>query len=404
MTSEPRHVTGGVDTHADVHVAAALDSMTGRLLGTDSFPTTGAGYTAMVAWLEAFGPVDAVGVESTGSWGAGLARHLRGEGVEVIEVDRPDRKARRFEGKSDPTDAEAAARAVLSGRATGAAKTKDGLVEALRALEVVYHGAVKDRTRAINQFKALLVSAPEALRERLRSLPFSVQLQGARRLGPADDVVEAETRLALRELAGRVKFLDAQCERLEGPIAELAAQASPALVGLCGVGPHVAAQLLAAAGDNPQRLHSEAAFAKLCGTCPIPASSGKTTRHRLNRGGDRRANNALFTVVLVRMRHDPATRAYVARRRAEGKTTKEIVRCLKRFVAREVYQALINPPQDLPAGTELRALRQHHELSLTVVASALGTSPIRLSTLERGLVHDTRLARRCRTWLVERDA
>lgn len=404
MTAEPRRVTGGVDTHADVHVAAALDSATGRLLGTESFSTTAAGYAALLVWLQAFGEIERVGVESTGSWGAGLARHLRAEDVEVIEVDRPDRKARRFEGKSDPTDAVAAARAVLSGRATGAAKTRDGLVEAIRALEVVYHGAVKDRTRAINQFKALLVTAPEALRANLRPLAFSAQLARARRLGPVDDIVEAETRLALRELAGKIKFLDAQCDRLEARIGELTAQASPALVGLSGVGPHVAAQLLAAAGDNPHRMTSEAAFAKLCGACPIPASSGKTTRHRLNRGGDRRANNALFTIVLVRMRHDPTTRAYVARRSAEGKTGKEIIRCLKRFVAREVHQALTNPPEDLPTGAELRALRQHQQLSLTAVASAVGTAPIRLSKLERGLVHDTRLARRCCTWLIERGA
>jgi transposase len=206
------------------------------------------------------------------------------------------------------------------------------------------------------------------------------------------------------ELAGKIKFLDAHCDRLEARIAELTAQASPALVGLSGVGPHVAAQLLAAAGDNPHRLHSEAAFAKLCGACPIPASSGKTTRHRLNRGGDRRANQALFTIVLVRMRHDPVTRAYVARRTAEGKTGREIIRCLKRFVAREVFQALTNPPDDLPTGAELRSMRQHHGLPLTAVANAVGTTPIRLSTLERGLVHDTRLARRCRTWLTERGA
>lgn len=343
-------------------------------------------------------------MESTGAWGAGLARYLGAQGVKVIEVDGSDRKARRFEGKSDPTDAQAAARAVLSGRARGEAKTKDGLVEAVRTLEVVYHGAVKDRTRAINQFKALLVTAPEPLRACLRPLAFSAQLKRARRLGPVDNVVEAENRLALRELAVRIKFLDTQCQRLEVRIAELAAQASPALVGLPGVGLHVAAQLLAAAGDNPRRMGSEAAFAKLCGACPIPASSGKTSRHRLNRGGDRRANNALFTVVLVRLRHDPATRAYATRRQAEGKTGKEIVRCLKRFVAREVYQALTNPPQDLPTGTELRAMRQRHQLSLTIVAGALATTPTRLSGLERGLVHDTRLARRCRSWLTERGA
>ena len=404
MTPETRCIIGGVDTHADVHVAAALDATTGRKLGSESFATTAAGYEALLAWLKGFGEVERVGVESTGAWGAGLARHLTAAGVAVIEVDRPDRKARRFEGKSDPTDAEAAARAVLSGRATGAAKTKDGVAEAVRALEVVYSGAVKDRTRAINQFKALLVTAPEQLRAKFRHGSFAAQLDRARRIHSTDDLVENETRLALRELATRIKFLDAQCDRLEPRIGELTAEASPALVGLSGVGPHVAAQLLAAVGDNPHRMSSEAAFAKLCGVCPIPASSGKTTRHRLNRGGDRRANHALFTMVLVRMRHDPRTRAYVARRRAEGKDTKEIIRCLKRFVAREVFQAITNPPDDLPSGAELRTLRQEQGVSLTLVAGALGTAPIRISMLERGLVHDTALARRCRVWLMENAA
>lgn len=401
MTSTERHVTGGVDTHADVHVVAVADSTTAAHLDTASFPTTLAGYVSLLAWLAGFGNLDRVGVESTGSWGAGLARFLTGEGVEVIEVDRPDRKTRRLEGKSDPIDAQAAARAVISGRALAIPKSHDGLVEAIRCLEVVHHSAVKDRTRATNQFKALLVTAPERLRASLRPLVYSAQLARARRLGPAEDVVEAEARLALKELARRIAFLDDQTARLESRIAELAARASPALMGLCGVGPHVAAQLLASAGDNPQRMHSEAAFAKLCGACPIPASSGKTTRHRLNRGGDRRANNALFTIVLVRMRHDAATRAYVARRSAEGKSRMEIMRCLKRFVAREVYQALTHPPMDLPTGGELRELRHHQGLSLATVCNAVGTSPIRLSTLERGLVHDTRLARRALTWLLE---
>lgn len=404
MTPPNRHVTGGVDTHGDVHVAAALESATGRHLGTASFAATAAGYTTLLVWLGAFGELDQVGVESTGSYGAGLTRFLRSEGVEVIEVDRPDRKARRFEGKSDPTDAEAAARAVISGRAASTPKSRDGLVEAIRTLEVVYHGAVKDRTRAINQFKALLVSAPEPLRDGFRRLALGDQLARARRFADGrGDHVERETRWALKELARRIEFLDAQTGRLEVRIGELAAQASPALMGLCGVGPHVAARLLAAAGDNPQRMRSEAAFAKLCGACPIPASSGKTIRHRLNRGGDRRANNALFTIVLVRMRHDPATRAYVARRTAQGKTRKEIMRCLKRFVAREVFQALTNPPQDLPTGHELRQLRLQLGVSLTIVCNAVGTAPINLSRIERGLAHDTRLARRARTWLLEHE-
>lgn len=266
MTGPDRHVTGGVDTHGDVHVAAALDSATGRRLGTASFPTTAAGYASLLGWLRGFGEVDRVGVESTGSYGARLTRLLMAERVEVIEVDRPDRKARRFEGKSDPIDAEAAARAVISGRAHSTPKSRDGLVEAIRALEVVHHGAVKDRTRAINQFKALLVSAPEPLRSGLRGLSFSAQLARARRFPDGHcDPVEREARFALKELARRIAFLDVQTGRLEARIGELTTLASPALMGLSGVGPHVAAKLLAAAGDNPHRMRSEAAFAKLCG-------------------------------------------------------------------------------------------------------------------------------------------
>jgi transposase len=403
MTSPDRRVTGGVDTHSDVHVAAVLDSATGRELDTASFPATTLGYAGLIAWIEAHGIIDRIGVESTGSWGAGLTRHLTSVGVEVIEVDRPDRKARRYDGKSDPTDAVAAARAALSGRATVVPKSRDGTVEAIRTLEIVYHAATLDRTRAINQFKALIVTAPDGLRHRLRSdLSLVTQLGRARRFTDNHpDPIEQQTRFALRELARRIGFLDDQCRRLEERIADLVAVHAPALLGVFGVGPHAAAQLLAAAGDNPHRLRSEAAFAKLCGVCPLPASSGKTSKHRLNRSGDRRANSALFHIVLVRMRHDPATRAYVERRTTEGKTRKEIIRCLKRFVAREVFTAITNPPVDLPTGSELRALRTERNLSLTTVSSQFGTSPITISRIERGLTHDTRLARRIRTWLLE---
>ena len=403
MTSTDRRVTAGVDTHDDVHVAAVLDSATGRQLGTQSFPTTAVGYAALLAWTQHFGAVDRIGVESTGSWGAGLTRHLTATGIEVIEVDRPDRKARRHDGKSDPTDAVAAARAALSGRATAIPKARDGAVEAIRTLEIVYHAATLDRTRAINQFKALIVTAPDGLRHRLRDgLSLSTQLGRARRFPDNHpDPIEVQTRFAMRELARRIGFLNDQTSRLETRIAALVTTHAPALYGLFGVGPHAAAQLLAAAGDNPQRLRSEAAFAKLCGVCPLPASSGKTTRHRLNRGGDRRANNALFTIVLVRMRYDQRTRAYVERRTAQGKTRKEIMRCLKRFVAREVFTAITNPPTDLPTGSELRALRTERTLTLTAVSSHFATSPISISRLERGLTHDTQLARNIRNWLLD---
>jgi len=399
IAGQERSVTGGVDTHGDVHVAAVLDSVSGRLLSTGEFAADSVGYRCLLAWLAGFGSVDAVGVESTGAYGAGLTRYLTGMNVLVVEVDRPDRKARRFDGKSDTVDAEAAARAVLSGRASGTPKSRDGLVEAIRAIEVVCHGAVRDRTRAINQFKALLITAPAPLRERLANESLSRQLELARRFRDHDCPVESQTRFALKHLAAKIKFLNEQIDELETRMSLLVGQAAPALAGVFGVGPHVAAKLLTTIGDNPQRITSEAAFAKLCGVCPIPASSGKTIRHRLNRGGDRRANNALYTIVVVRMRYDQRTRDYVQRRTTEGKTRSEIIRCLKRFVAREIYQVITNPPTDIPNGTHLREIRTRQQISLTTVASALDTAPIRLSRLERGLDHDNDLAKRAHQWL-----
>lgn len=401
MTVIDRHVTGGVDTHLDVHVAAAFDSRTHQRLGSESFPATPPGYLALLDWLASFGDVDVVGVESTGSYGAGLAKVLADHGVRVIEIDRPNRKARRLNGKSDTLDAEAAGRAVMSGEATTIPKSHDGDAEAARVLEVTYHLAVGDRTRAINQFKSLLVTAPEPFRSELRQLKFDDQLERARRLRTiTTDTVTMAARTAFNELARRIEFLDAQMARLETELLPIVTRAAPALLGLHGVGPHVAAQLLAAAGDNPERMRSEAAFAKLCGACPQPASSGKTNRYRLSRGGDRRANNALYRIVLVRMRHDPRTRTYAAFRTTQGKSRPEIIRCLKRFVAREIYNVLINPP-DIVTGAELRALRQQRGLGLEPVATANGTYATHLSRLERGLVHHNDRAREIRSWLIE---
>jgi len=402
LTDRQRNVTGGVDTHLDFHVGAVLDTTTARLLDTCSFPATVDGYVELHSWLCSYGVVDSVGIESTGSYGAGLCRHLTAESVLVIEVNRPDRSERRFNGKDDSIDAEAAARAVISGKATTIPKTGDGPTEAIRSLEIVYHAAVKDRTRAINQFKALLITAPAGLRARLETETFHRQLELARRFNDVHpDPTEREIRFAFKELARRIGFLDEQTSRLDKRINTLTAKANPTLVGISGVGPHVAAQLLATAGDNPDRLHSEAAFAKLCGACPIPASSGKTSRHRLNRGGDRRANRALFTIVLVRMRHDPRTRAYVARRTAEGKTRKEIMRCLKRFVAREIFHALTNPDPHTPTGPEIRERRTQAGITLTALAAAMGYPPIRISRLERGLEHNTATAKQALQWLTE---
>jgi transposase len=336
-------ITGGVDTHAGTHVAAALDPL-GALLGTRPFPAAPAGYADLLAWLAGFGTVALVGVEGTGSYGAGLARFLAAAGVPVVEVDRPDRQARHRHGKSDPLDAVSAARAAQSGRATGMPKGRDGTVEAIRVLMVVKRSAAGERTRAISAARALLVTGPDDLRARLAATgpaALGAALAALRPRLPATPGYA--TRVALRELGRRIRFLDAQLAGLEELITPLVTGAAPGLLALHGVGPDTAARLLTAAGDNPGRLRSEAAWAHLCGAAPVPASSGKTSRHRLSRGGNRDANHALWRIVIVRMATDPATRAYVQRRTAEGLTKPEIIRCLKRYVARQVYRHLHDP-------------------------------------------------------------
>ena len=342
-----REVVGGVDTHARTHHAALIDAQLGRHLADREFPATAAGYRELTAWLRTHGQVVAVGVEGTGSYGAGLARHLTRAGLTVIEVDRPDRKTRRSRGKSDPIDAYAAATAVASGRADGSPKTRTGTVEAIRMLRVARTSAVKARTQAVNQIHTLLTTAPAALREHYAGLPRARLVATLARLRPGHDpaVPLDAAKTALRHLARRHQALDQEITELDAQILPLVRAANPALLELHGVGPQIAGQLLTTAGDNPDRLHNEAAFAHLCGAAPKPASSGRTHRHRLNRGGDRHANAALHHVVIVRMRHHQPTRAYVQRRTKEGLSTREIIRCLKRYVAREVYHALTaNPP------------------------------------------------------------
>jgi transposase len=339
---ETSAVCGGVDTHLEVHVAAAID-VNGGVLGVESFPVSEVGYAELVDWLAGFGEVIRVGVEGTGSYGAGLARFLRGAGVEVVEVDRPNRQARHRQGKSDPLDAVAAARAALSGAAKGRAKHRDGPVEAMRVLLVARRSARRQRTASLVQMRQLCFCAPEAIRVRFAGLTvFQLVNQLAavrpRTRGPVD--VDYITLVTLRTLARRVLGLADEVHWIDDELEPLVAGFAPELLAVFGAGVATAAALLVAAGDNPERLRSEAAWAHLCGTAPIPASSGKVTRHRLNRGGDRQANAALHRIVLVRMRYHPATRAYVTRRRAEGRTNLEIMRCLKRYVAREVYRSL----------------------------------------------------------------
>jgi transposase len=342
---EPVRVTVGVDTHKDVHVAVAKDHI-GRHLGHNTIPTTPRGYRDLLAWAQSHGEVEAWGIEGTGSYGSGLSRFLNGADQAVIEINRPDRKARRLKGKSDPIDAEAAARAVLSGEASAVPKSADDRVEMIRALRGARSSAIKARTQAINALKALVVSAPAELREQLRSLSAISLVRTCSRLRPGAIVdPTAATKLALRSLAGRYEALDAEIKVLDPELLRLTAEAAPTLVELVGVGPDVAGTLLVTAGDNPERLRSEAAFAHLCGVSPIHASSGKTVRHRLNRGGDRRANAALYRIVIVRLRYDARTMEYAERRTAEGKSKAEIIRCLKRYVAREVFAVLTDSGQ-----------------------------------------------------------
>lgn len=397
-------VTGGVDSHGDVHVAAAICSTTHRLLGVASFATTVAGYVQLLQWLAGFGHIDAVGVEGTGAYGAGLARFLAAEGIEVVEVDRPDRSERRRRGKSDTIDAEAAARAVLAGRATGAPKTRDGLVEAIRAWWVVYRSAIKDRTAATNRFHALTVTAPAELREELEKITKDKRITTVARWRPrtGDDVITAATRAALVELARRIAQLDEQADRAYAELDVLTDRAAPALRDVDGVGVCVAAQLLVTAGDNPERLHSDAAFAHLCGVAPIPASSGKTTRHRLNQGGDRQANHALWRIVMSRLSHkEQRTIDYFTRRTTDGLDDRDIMRCLKRYVAREIYNVLTNPPTLAPRGAQLRQLRQDADLPLRVVAEAHDISIGYLSRLERGRVRNPALQTHIHDWFTQ---
>jgi transposase len=351
MTNERLEVTGGVDTHGRTHHGAVLDSA-GRLLSDRQFPATTAGYRSLLVWLQGWGQVSAVGVEGTGTYGAGLARYLAERGVQVVEVDRPDRKTRRFQGKSDPIDAIAAARAVLAGTATGTPKTRTGPVEALRMLRVARRGAVKARVAALNQVHGLLASAPEDLRAQLRGLTNGALVARASAFRiPEDELDDPQiaVKAALRSVARRIRDLDAEIALADRRIAPAVTRLAPATLALRGVGPQVAAQLLVTAGDNPERLRSEAALAHLCGVAPLPASSGRTDRHRLNRGGDRQANNAIHTIVLSRMRHDPRTQAYVERRTKTGLSKKEIIRCLKRYVIREIHHALITDFTATPA-------------------------------------------------------
>ena len=343
MNEDDRRVIGGVDAHADTHHAAALDER-GALLGSRSFPVSASGYRELLAWLRSFGEVERIGVESTGSYAAGLTRYLLGEGVAVIEVNQPHPHTRRRRGKTDAIDAEPAARHVLARHKPVLPKQTTGIVESIRQLRVARESAVKSRTMAMLQLGDLILTAPSELREQLATCKTPRGKAGlCRRLRPDHGRLREPVnaaKLALRSLARRIALLDSEIGELDVQLTPLVASAAPRTTALLGVSTGHAGQLLITAGQNIERLRSEAAFAALCGASPVPIASGKRGRYRLNHGGDRQTNRALHMIAVCRLRYCPKTRAYVERRTGEGKTKKEIIRCLKRYIAREVHASL----------------------------------------------------------------
>jgi transposase len=343
-------VTLGIDTHKHTHVAVALDQL-GRRLDQLEIPTTTAGFAELYAWASGLGTIDTVGIEGTGAYGAGLCRSLRDRGLVVVEVERPDRKLRRNAGKSDPIDAEAAARKVLSGEATVTPKSGAGNVEMIRVLRMARRSAVVSRSQVTNQLHALTVTAPPGLREQLEGRTTRKRVAIAAKFRPGDepDTVTAATRYAMKKLARRFRTLDAEINDLDRQLTRLVTTTAPKVVALRGVGIHTTATLLVTAGDNPERLRSEGAFARLTGTAPIPASSGQTDRFRLSRGGDRQANAALHLIAVNRLLCDPRSKAYVQKRTGGTKANLDILRRLKRYTARELYPLIVEALNDFVA-------------------------------------------------------
>jgi transposase len=356
MIDDPRRrrVTIGVDTHKHVHVAVALDDI-GGLIESRSFAADASGYDQLIEWAVGLGKQVTFGVEGTGSYGAGLASAIRRRGIGVLEVLRTDRRDRRLRGKSDTLDAENAARTVMAGDARAVPKSADGQVEMMRLVKVAKDNAVKARTSAMITLKSVVVTAPPEIREELQPLSKMVLIRrcAALRPGKVTDVTSA-VKHTLKSIAKRWLELDAEIAAHEKILTALTTSLAPDLVAAFGIGPDVAAEMLIVAGDNPERVRSEPAFARLCGVAPIPASSGMKTRHRLNRGGHRQANAALYRTVIVRMQHHEPTKTYVARRTAEGKTKSEIIRCLKRLLAREIW-AYMRPLREPKTGLILAA-------------------------------------------------
>lgn len=392
-------VYGGVDTHEDsIHVAVI--SGRGHDLADQDFPTNPAGYRRALAFIASHGDPIAIGIEGTSSYGVGITAAAVAEGLLVVEVIRPERAERRRLGKSDPIDAYQAARAALGNHRIAPAKDS-AAIEGIRALHNARRSAIKARTAAMRQIHAQLITAPSAIREKYRDLSSEKRLVVLSRIQvPANRTpVERAVLLVLKTLAQRCNELQREHERLGAELDQLVTAANPGLRSAHGVGPDTAAQLLLTAGGNPDRLRSEAAFAALCGASPIPASSGKTVRHRLSRGGDRAANGALYRIALVRMSHDGRTKEYVARQRDAGLSSKEILRKLKRAIAREVFRHLTKPVA-VPLVDDLRPLRKTKKITLTTAANQLGVWPTTISELERGIRRNDDLAKTYREWLL----
>lgn len=350
--SPSAHVVVVVDTHKDIHVAAVLDPLNGTI-GTLTIPTNAGGFAALESWAKAHGTIIAFGVEGTGSYGATLTSYLRRAGYQVVEAGRPDRRLRRMNGKSDTLDAENAARSVLAGFATATPKTADGVVEMIRLLKIAHDTAVTARTAAMITLKNVLVHVPDDLRATTRRMTAVTLARHLAALRPRGlDSVEDAQRHTLKSLARRWLALDVEAKELTEQIGTLVRSRAPQLLDRFGIGIDTAAEILIVVGDNPERIRSEAAFAKLAGIRPVPTGSGMTSgRHRINHGGHRQLNAAIYRTVIVRMRFHQPTLAYVERRTAEGRSKREIIRCLKRYVIREVYHDVKYRPEAVATGT-----------------------------------------------------
>lgn len=373
----------GVDTHMDTHTLAVLTTQ-GGVVSTETFTADKPGYGQLINALRQAGDVAVVGVEGTNSYGAGLTRALQQAGYTVKEVLRPARQVRRMHGKSDPIDAVEAARTVIAGHGVSEAKNTTTAAESLRYLHAARARLVTTMTTIANSITSLLVTAADPLRDKYRGLttPTLIKRLAVARPGNQSDPVHTASLHALKQLAKAHIDAHQRADELEHWIRQLVNTHYPAVAGIYGAGPVTAAELVITAGGNPDRIRNEAALASLTGTAPLPASSGKTTRHRLNRGGDRRGNKALHRIALIRTQHDQRTRDYVDRRTREGKTTKEIMRCLKRAIAREAYRAL-NITQTLATEPDLKTLRESKNLTLTDAARHLNTRPARISDIEK---------------------